>query len=185
MFPASAPPVSSGPSNPMTDVNRVLQILKTPDPTIVFVHATWCGHCSSMYPFWNTLCKSRRETNGLISIESEVVKQLEAAGDVPAGWRIEGFPTIWVISGWRVVDTFNGGGDMLASWANDKLGAVPEIPNISAPRMKPRINYSRRRRTRGRRRKTRSRRRKTRHRKTKSGRRRKTRSRNGRNGKLN
>ena len=142
MFPIGTPAVSSGPLNSTTDSNRLHQTLKTSTPAIVFVHASWCGHCKTMYPFWNSLCKSRRDKSRLISVESEVVKQFESAGSVPEGWRVAGFPTIWLVKGWRVVDTFHGGGSALASWANKHLGpqrqpVVTRVSNISAPRMEP------------------------------------------------
>lgn len=154
MFPTSTPSDSSGPTNSITDANRLHQTLKNPNPTIVFVHASWCGHCKTMYPFWNNVCKSRGDKSPrMISVENEVVKQFESMGSLPNGWRVVGFPTIWVVKRWNVVATFNGGGSELMSWVNKHLGQEPHpaITNISAPRMEPMREKVRRRRRTGRR----------------------------------
>lgn len=148
MFHTTIPPVSSGPSNPVTTADQMIRSLKTSEPIVVFVHASWCGHCNEMYPIWNNICKSRGDEKHLLSIESAVVNQFESRGSVPVGWNVEGFPTIWLISDGRVIDTFNNRQAMLSNWVSEKLGAQTnpivvssDMVNISAPRMEPNSNY--------------------------------------------
>ena len=109
------------PVNLVGSATQAIQYMRRPDRTIVFVYATWCGHCKTMYPFWNTVCAKRPGTS-LIAVESEIAKQIESGGSAPAKWNVEGFPTIVETRGGTVVDTFSGGGNALGAWVDGKLG---------------------------------------------------------------
>jgi len=128
------------PVNLVGSATQAIQYMRRPDRTIVFVYATWCGHCKTMYPFWNTVCAKRPGTS-LIAVESEIAKQIESGGSAPAKWNVEGFPTIVETRGGTVVDTFSGGGNALGAWVDGKLG-TPLIQKRPMVAVRPRIHRS-------------------------------------------
>jgi len=102
-------------------------------PTVMLVHADWCGHCKSMYPVWNASIGKNRSTVELRSIESSIVKLLEADANtkLPTGWNIEGFPTVVFIENGVVRDTHAGARDGLDAWIDSKAGAAIRRPVVN------------------------------------------------------
>ena len=125
------------PSNIVGSATQAVQYMRRPSRTIVFVYATWCGHCKTMYPFWNDVCAKRPGTS-MIAVESEIAKQIESGGNTPAKWNIEGFPTIIETRAGTVVGTFSGGGSALDAWVGEKLGPglIKQHPMTAVPPLK-------------------------------------------------
>merc|ERR1711990_916094 len=69
---------------------------------LIEFYAPWCGHCKSLAPKYDELGEKMAEEN------VEIVKMDATANDVPAGFDVKGFPTIfWVKKGDKPV-SYNG-----------------------------------------------------------------------------
>merc|ERR1711923_608368 len=56
---------------------------------LIEFYAPWCGHCKSLAPKYDELGEKMAEEN------VEIVKMDATANDVPAGFEVRGFPTIF------------------------------------------------------------------------------------------
>jgi thiol-disulfide isomerase/thioredoxin len=102
------------PKHQISDVAGIISAFKSPGLIIVLAHATWCGHCKSMYPYWNDISSSVR----MMAIESEVIKKLDAghSADLPAKWDVGGFPAVMAIKNNAVISVHTRGGPALNDW---------------------------------------------------------------------
>jgi len=70
---------------------------------LIEFYAPWCGHCKKLAPVYDELGEKMADEN------VEIVKMDATANDVPAGFDVRGFPTIfWVKKGDKPV-SYNGG----------------------------------------------------------------------------
>jgi len=88
---------------------------------LIEFYAPWCGHCKSLAPKYDELGEKMAEEN------VEIVKMDATANDVPAGFEVRGFPTIfWVKKGDKPV-SYNGGREVddfvkyISKHASDEL----------------------------------------------------------------
>ena len=61
------------------------------EPMVVFYYASWCGHCISFKPTWDsfvTICKKKHPKVKLAKVESEVIPSLNYNAN------IQGYPTV-------------------------------------------------------------------------------------------
>merc|ERR1719420_520558 len=66
-------------------------VTKSEKDVLIEFYAPWCGHCKSLAPKYDELGEKMAEEN------VEIVKMDATANDVPAGFEVRGFPTIfWV-----------------------------------------------------------------------------------------
>jgi len=71
---------------------------------LVEFYAPWCGHCKKLAPIYDELGEK------LLEEEVEIVKMDATANDVPAGYDVRGFPTLfWVPSDSKKPVSYNGG----------------------------------------------------------------------------
>merc|ERR1711972_1113360 len=78
-------------------------VTKSEKDVLVEFYAPWCGHCKKLTPVYDELGEKMAEEN------VEIVKMDATANDVPAGFDVRGFPTIfWVKKGDKPV-SYNGG----------------------------------------------------------------------------
>ena len=93
----------------------------TKDVLIEF-YAPWCGHCKKLTPIYDELGQKMEGEN------VEIVKMDATANDVPPGYDVRGFPTIfWVPKTTKTPVAYNGGREVddfvkfIAEKASDEL----------------------------------------------------------------
>lgn len=71
---------------------------------LIEFYAPWCGHCKKLTPIYDELGEKMENEN------VEIVKMDATANDVPAGYDVRGFPTIfWVPANTKKPESYNGG----------------------------------------------------------------------------
>lgn len=71
---------------------------------LIEFYAPWCGHCKKLAPIYEELGEK------LSGEEVDIVKMDATANDVPAGFDVRGFPTLfWVPSSSKTPVAYNGG----------------------------------------------------------------------------
>merc|ERR1711874_567898 len=74
---------------------------------LVEFYAPWCGHCKKLTPIYDELGEAMKDEN------VEIVKMDATANDVPAGYDVRGFPTLfWVPSDTKKPQPYNGGREL-------------------------------------------------------------------------
>uniref|UniRef100_A0A6C0BZX5 Thioredoxin domain-containing protein n=1 Tax=viral metagenome TaxID=1070528 RepID=A0A6C0BZX5_9ZZZZ len=72
--------------------------------TIVFFHATWCGHCKQFKPIFEEAADAHGAKAKFKSVVSDVLQKSKHASKVP----IQGFPTVFVFKNGQQVDSMVG-----------------------------------------------------------------------------
>jgi len=79
-------------------------VVNSKKDVLVEFYAPWCGHCKKLAPVFDELGEKMMEEN------VEIVKMDATANDVPAGYDVRGFPTLfWVPSDSKKPVSYNGG----------------------------------------------------------------------------
>ena len=91
-------------------------------PSSAEFYAPWCGHCKKLTPIYDELGDKMAE-------EDVVIAKMDAtANDVPEGFDVQGFPTIfWLPKGSKKPVSYQGGREVddfvkyIAKEASDEL----------------------------------------------------------------
>lgn len=96
---------------------------------VVFVLFYWnmCGHCHELRPIWNAAV---RKMSGLVVAEVENADIAKLPGDLN---KIRAFPTMCIVKGDKIVDTFMGSRDVDSIVAFVNKYAKPTRAVKSAP----------------------------------------------------
>merc|ERR1712004_752269 len=81
------------------------EIVNDPEKDVLIeFYAPWCGHCKSLAPKYDELGEKMAGEN------VDIVKMDATANDVPAGFDVRGFPTLfWLPSDSKKPVAYNGG----------------------------------------------------------------------------
>lgn len=69
---------------------------------IYFFHTSWCPHCKTAFPVWNTLKAEKPSVNGITINYIEVDCEKDAA--TAEKYSVEGYPTIKLVHGNSVIE---------------------------------------------------------------------------------
>ncbi len=82
-------------------------VVKSDKDVLVEFYAPWCGHCKKLAPVFDELGDKMKDEN------VEIVKMDATANDVPSGYDVRGFPTLfWVPSDSKKPVSYNGGREL-------------------------------------------------------------------------
>lgn len=72
------------------------EVIDSDKDVFVAIYAPWCGHCKHLLPIWEELAQKNKENSDKL-----VIAKIDGTeNDLPAGFEITGFPTIfWVKAG--------------------------------------------------------------------------------------
>ncbi len=95
---------------------------KNSKDVLIEFYAPWCGHCKKLAPVFDELGEKMADE------EVEIVKMDATANDVPAGFDVRGFPTLfWLPKDSKKAVAYNGGREVddfvkyIAEKATDEL----------------------------------------------------------------
>ena len=69
---------------------------------IYFFYTSWCPHCKTAFPVWNTLKAEKPKVNGVTINYIEVDCEKDAA--TAEKYSVEGYPTIKLVRGNSVIE---------------------------------------------------------------------------------
>ena len=100
-------PAEQGPVKVAVAKNFDELVVQNTKDVLVEFYAPWCGHCKKLTPVFDELGEKMEGTN------VDIVKMDATANDVPAGYDVRGFPTLfWVPSDTKKVTPYNGGREL-------------------------------------------------------------------------
>ena len=74
---------------------------------LIEFYAPWCGHCKKLAPTYDELGEK------MAGEKVDIVKMDATANDVPSGWDVRGFPTLfWLPSDTKKPVPYNGGREL-------------------------------------------------------------------------
>jgi protein disulfide isomerase family A protein 3 len=100
-------PTEQGPVKVAVAKNFDELVVQNTKDVLVEFYAPWCGHCKKLAPVFDELGAKMEGTN------VDIVKMDATANDVPAGYDVRGFPTLfWVPSDTKKPIPYNGGREL-------------------------------------------------------------------------
>eukprot|EP01104_Vermistella_antarctica_P018919 TRINITY_DN718_c0_g1_i3.p1 TRINITY_DN718_c0_g1~~TRINITY_DN718_c0_g1_i3.p1 ORF type:complete len:520 (+),score=118.10 TRINITY_DN718_c0_g1_i3:88-1647(+) len=96
------------------------KVIKKGYPTLVMVHAPWCGHCKTMKPHFAAAAKTLKGKALLVSIDAE-----DGGRGITTELEVDGYPTLILFNKGKRVMNYSGG--------NTAAGIVQWMKNPSAP----------------------------------------------------
>jgi len=100
-------PTEQGPVKVAVAKNFDELVVQNTKDVLVEFYAPWCGHCKKLAPVFDELGAKMEGTN------VDIVKMDATANDVPAGYDVRGFPTLfWVPSDTKKPTPYNGGREL-------------------------------------------------------------------------
>ena len=116
------PEDNSGPVKVAVAKNFDELVTKSEKDVLVEFYAPWCGHCKKLAPVFDELGEKMKVEN------VEIVKMDATANDVPSGFDVRGFPTLyWLPKGSKSPKSYQGGRELddfvkyIAENASDEL----------------------------------------------------------------
>jgi len=84
---------------------------------LVYFYAPWCGHCKSLAPKWEAAAEEVKDNDNVIMGKFDAT-----ANDVPSGFEVQGFPTIYWIPAGKAPEKYTSGRETadLTKWIKDK-----------------------------------------------------------------
>jgi len=100
-------PDQTGPVKVAVAKNFDELVNKNTKDVLIEFYAPWCGHCKKLAPIYDQLGEKMADE------EVDIVKMDATANDVPAGWDVRGFPTLfWLPSDTKKPVAYNGGREL-------------------------------------------------------------------------
>ena len=100
-------PESQGPVKVAVAKNFEELVTKNTKDVLIEFYAPWCGHCKKLAPVYDELGEKMDGEN------VDIVKMDATANDVPAGFDVRGFPTLfWLPSDSKKPVAYNGGREL-------------------------------------------------------------------------
>jgi len=100
-------PTEQGPVKVAVAKNFDELVVQNTKDVLVEFYAPWCGHCKKLAPVFDELGEKMEGTN------VDIVKMDATANDVPPGYDVRGFPTLfWVPSDTKKPQPYNGGREL-------------------------------------------------------------------------
>jgi len=99
---------NAGKSGGAKDVTAAADIMPAADDgdiNVIFMHATWCGHCKQMLPDFKAMAQKYGNKANFKMVESEVLKN---AKDLTTKLDLKGFPMTCFVRGKEVLDKIVG-----------------------------------------------------------------------------
>ena len=100
-------PLTTGANDNRIDENdpdRIIPDENDSGVTLVFFHATWCGHCKQFKPIFEEAAATHSGKAKFKAVVSDVLQKSKHADKVP----IQGFPTVFVFVDGKQVDSMVG-----------------------------------------------------------------------------
>jgi protein disulfide isomerase family A protein 3 len=101
------PADNSGPVKVAVAKNFEELVVESEKDVLVEFYAPWCGHCKKLTPIYDELGEKMADEN------VEIVKMDATANDVPSGYDVRGFPTLyWLPAGTKKPVSYDGGREL-------------------------------------------------------------------------